>query len=187
LNWSLLFVAGLVGARLDQGLIDGVLHSAWPVGAAILLTIGLFIVVLAGTSRQTSPSPRCAALYLSLFSAAMLITIVAMISMREIHEPNSDGLFGYLTASRYVLPMTVSWLGIGLAALMLLSPRRLFFVAVVSSVFALGAIVGHRSYQSTFWRRPLHCMAPRTFKCGGTWFKSRENCVRPICQSRIFP
>jgi hypothetical protein len=158
LNWSLLFVAGLVGARLDQGLIDGVLHSAWPVGAAILLTIGLFIVVLARTSRQTSPSPRCAALYLSLFSAVMLITIVAMISMREIQEPNSDGLFGYLTASRYVLPMTVSWLGIGLAALMLLSPRRLFFVAVVSSVFALGAIVGHRSYQSNVLAKatPLH-------------------------------
>ena len=72
-------VAGLVGARLDQGLIDGILHSAWAVGAAGLLAIGLFIAVLAKTKRQTRPSPRCAALFLSLFSAVMLITIVAMI------------------------------------------------------------------------------------------------------------
>ena len=151
-------VAGLVGARLDQGLIDGILHSAWAVGAAGLSAIGLFIAVLAKTKRQTRPSPRCAALFLSLFSAVMLITIVAMISTREIQEPNGGGLFVYLTASRYVLPITVSWLGIGLAALMLLSPRRLVFVAVVSSLFALGAIVGHYSYQSHVLAKaaPLH-------------------------------
>ena len=151
-------VAGLVGARLDQGLIDGILHSAWAVGAAGLSAIGLFIAVLAKTKRQTRPSPRCAALFLSLFSAVMLITIVAMISTREMQEPNGGGLFVYLTASRYVLPITVSWLGIGLAALMLLSPRRLVFVAVVSSLFALGAIVGHHSYQSHVLAKaaPLH-------------------------------
>jgi hypothetical protein len=151
-------VAGLVGARLDQGLIDGILHSAWAVGAAGLSAIGLFIAVLAKTKRQTRPSPRCAALFLSLFSAVMLITIVAMISTREIQEPNGGGLFLYLTASRYVLPITVSWLGIGLAALMLLSPRRLVFVAVVSSLFAVGAIVGHHSYQSHVLAKaaPLH-------------------------------
>lgn len=151
-------VAGLVGARLEQGLIDGILHSAWAVGAAGLSAIGLFIAVLAKTKRQTRPSPRCAALFLSLFSAVMLITIVAMISTREIQEPNGGGLFLYLTASRYVLPITVSWLGIGLAALMLLSPRRLVFVAVVSSLFALGAIVGHYSYQSHVLAKaaPLH-------------------------------
>src|SRR4029077_20096735 len=120
-------VAGLVGARLDQGLIDGILHSAWAVGAAGLSAIGLFIAVVAKTKRQTSQSPRCAALFLSLFSAVMLITIVAMISTREIQEPNGGGLFLYLTASRYVLPITVSWLRRRPPPPLLLFPPPAFF------------------------------------------------------------
>jgi hypothetical protein len=180
-------VAGLVGARLDQGLIDGILHSAWAVGAAGLSAIGLFIAVLAKTKRQTRPSPRCAALFLSLFSAVMLITIVAMISTREIQEPNGGGLFLYLTAPRYVLPITVSWLGIGLAALMLLSPRRLVFVPSFRACSLWAQLLAITATSLTFWRRPLRCMAPRTSRCGGIWCKSREKRVRPICQSRIFP
>jgi len=41
---------------------------------------------------------------------------------------------------------------------LLLSPQRLVFVAVVSSLFAVGAIVGHRSYESHVLARtaPLH-------------------------------
>jgi hypothetical protein len=151
-------VAGLFGARLDNGLIDSLLHSAWPIGAAVVLTIGLFIVVLAKRSRQICARPRFAALCLALFSGVMLVTLVAMISMREIREPTGVGLFRYLTVARYVLPLTVSWLGIVLAAMMLLSPHRLVFVAIVSSLFAIGAIVGHRSYEShvLVQAAPLH-------------------------------
>jgi len=61
-------VAGLFGASLDKGVIDGVLHSAWPIGAAVLLTIGLFVVVLAKRSRQICTRPRLAALCLASFS-----------------------------------------------------------------------------------------------------------------------
>ena len=151
-------VAGLFGASLDKGVIDSVLHSAWPIGAAVVLTIGLFVVVLAKRSRQICTRPRLAALCLASFSGVMLVTLVAMISMREIREPTGVGLFGYLIRARYVLPLTVSWLGIVLAALMLLSPQRLVFLAVVSSLFAVGAIVGHRSYESHVLARtaPLH-------------------------------
>jgi hypothetical protein len=151
-------VAGLIGASLDKGVIDSVLHSAWLIGAAVVLTIGLFVVVLAKRSRQICTRPRLAALCLASFSGVMLVTLVAMISMREIREPTSVGLFGYLTGARYVLPFTVSWLGIVLSALMLLSPHRLVFVAVISGLFAVGAIVGHRSYESHVRARtaPLH-------------------------------
>jgi len=151
-------VAGLFGASLDKGVIDGVLHSAWPIGAAVVLTIGLFVVVLAKRSRQICTRPRLAALCLASFSGVMLVTLVAMISMREIREATGVGLFGYLIRARYVLPLTLSWLGIVLAALMLLSPQRLVFVAIVSSLFAVGAIVGHRSYESHVLARtaPLH-------------------------------
>jgi hypothetical protein len=50
-------VAGLFGARLDNGLIDSLLHSAWPIGAAVVLTIGLFIVVLAKKADKSARDP----------------------------------------------------------------------------------------------------------------------------------
>src|SRR5205814_7986215 len=131
-------VAGLFGARLDNGLIDSVLHSAWPIGAAVVLSIGLFIIVLAKRSREIWSRARFAALCLASFSGVMLVTLVAMISMREIREPTGVGLFGYLIRARYVLPLIFSWLGMVLAALMLLSLQRLVFVVVVLSLFAVG-------------------------------------------------
>ena len=148
--------AGLFSAKVDLTLIDSLLHSVWPIGAAMLFSIGLFITVLARTSRQ--PGPRRTALYLSLFSAVMLITIVAMISMREMQEPSPTRLFAYLVGPRYVLPIAVCWLGLALAPLMLLSARRLSFVAAVSCLFAVGAILAHRSYESHVMARvaPLH-------------------------------
>jgi len=149
-------LAGLFSGKLDLTMVDSLLHSVWPIGAAMLFSIGLFITVLARTSRQ--PGPRRTALYLSLFSAVMLITIVAMISMREMQEPSPTGLFGYLVAPRYVLPIAVCWLGLALAPLMLLSARRASFVAAVSCLFAVGAILAHRSYESHVMAKaaPLH-------------------------------
>ena len=148
--------AGLFSAKLDLTLVDSLLHSVWPIGAAMLFSIGLFITVLAWTSRQ--PGPRRTALYLSLFSAVMLITIVAMISMREMQEPSPTGLFAYLVGPRYVLPIAVCWLGLALAPLILLSARRASFVAAVSCLFAVGAILANRSYESHVMAKaaPLH-------------------------------
>jgi hypothetical protein len=148
--------AGLFSAKLDLTLINSVLHSVWPIGAAVVLSIALFITALVKISRQSSR--RHAALYLSLFSAVMLLTIVAMIFKREIQEPSATGLWGYLSAPRYLLPMTIPWLGLVLSGLMLLSSRRASFVSVISCLFAIGAIVAHRSYQSHVMAKaaPLH-------------------------------
>ncbi|HEY4757152.1 MAG TPA: hypothetical protein VIH43_01230, partial [Chthoniobacterales bacterium] len=103
-------------------------------------------------------SRRHAALYLSLFSAVMLLTIVAMIFKREIQEPSASGLLGYLSAPRYLLPIAIPWLGLVLSGLMLLSSRRASFVSVISCLFAIAAIAAHRSYQSHVIAKtaPLH-------------------------------
>ena len=148
--------AGLFSAKLDLTLINSVLHSVWPTGAAVVLGIALFITALVKISRHSSS--RRAALYLSLFSAVMLITIVAMIAKREIQEPSATGLFGYLSAPRYLLPIAVPWLGLVLTGLMLLSSRRASLVSVISCLFAIGAIVAHRSYESHVMTKtaPLH-------------------------------
>lgn len=147
---------GLFGGRLDPALIDSRLHSVWPIGASVLVGLGFFITVLARTSRQ--PGPRRAAVYLSLFSAVMFVTIVAMISVREMQEPSTIGLFGYLTGPRYVLPIAICWLGLVASGLMLLSSRRASFAAIVSSLLAVGAIVAHYSYESNVMMKedPLH-------------------------------
>ena len=145
--------------------------------------IGLFITALFKTSRQSKP--RRAALYLSLFSTVMLFTIIAMIWMREMQEPSAT-LLGYLSAPRYLLPIAVPWLGLVLAGLMLLSSRRASFVSVVSCLFAIGAIVAHRSYQS-------HVMAKAAPLHGTSHIQVWRNLVQiarearvPICLSRIF-
>jgi hypothetical protein len=150
--------AGLFGARLNSGLIDDVLHAAWPIGVAIVWGIGLFVIVLVRRRRQVPSSCRMAALGLALFSGVMLITMVAMITKREIQEPTATGLYGYLVGARYVFPITVAWLGLALSPLILLSARRLSFFAALCGLLAVGAIVSHRSYESHVLARtaPLH-------------------------------
>jgi len=150
--------AELCGTRLDSRLIDSVLHTAWPIGVAVVLAIGLFIIVLFRGSQQVPCTRRSAALFLAMFSAVMLLTMVAMITLREIQEPTASGLYGYLIGARYVLPITVAWLGLALAAMMLLSAGRLFFAAAVSGLLALGTIVAHVSYESQVLPKltPLH-------------------------------
>jgi hypothetical protein len=152
----IVILIGLFSAKLDLTMINELLHTVWPIGAGVLASIALFIIVLARTSRQ--PGPRRAALYVSLFSAVMLMAMVAMISVREAQEPSPTGLFGYLVAPRYVFPIAICWLGLGLAVIMLLSPRRTFFVAVVSSLLACGTIAAHQSYESHLMMKtdPLH-------------------------------
>jgi len=149
--------AGLFGTRLEPALIDSLLHTVWSIGIAVVLAFGLFVVLLARRNQQAPSSRRSAAICLSLFSLVMLITMVAMIATREIQEP-TGGLYGYLVGARYVLPMTVAWLGLALAPMILFSARRLFFLAAVSSLIAFGAIVAHVSYQSQVLPRltPLH-------------------------------
>jgi hypothetical protein len=149
---------GVFGTRLDPRLINSVLHTAWPIGVAVVLAIGLFISVLFRRSQLVPCTQRSAALSLAMFSAVMLLTMVAMITMREIQEPTASGLYGYLIGARYVFPITVAWLGLALAAMMLLSARRLFFAAAVSGLLALGTIVAHVSYESQVRPKlaPLH-------------------------------
>ena len=177
--------AGLFGARLHPGLTDSLLHTAWSIGVAIVLAFGLFVVVLVRRSQRAPSSRRSAAICLSLFSVVMLITMVAMVSMREMQEP-TRGLYGYLIGARYVLPVTVAWLGLALAQLILLSARRLLFLAAVSSLIAFGAIVVHVSYQSQVLPKltPLH--GAHTSRCGKISCKSRAKRVPPTYPSQIF-
>lgn len=147
---------GLFSARLDLALINSLLHSLWPIGAAVIASVGLFITILTKTSRR--PGPRRAALHVSVFSAVMLITLVAMIAMREVQEPSPTGLLGYLVAPRYVLPIAVCWLGLALSGLILVPSRRVSFLAAVCGLLGLGAIITHQSYESRLMIQadPLH-------------------------------
>src|SRR5438046_130372 len=179
-------VAGLFSWVLDKAVIDSVLHSPWPIGAAVVLTIGLFVVVLAKRSRQICTPPRLAALCLASFSGVMLVTLVAMISMREIREATGVGLFGYLIRARYVLPLTVSWLGIVLAAPMLYLRSVLFSWPSFRVCSLLAQLLATAATSLMFWRGQRHCMVPRTSRFGGTWCKSRTKRVLPIYLFQIF-
>lgn len=94
-------IAGIVGSQLNPALMNKELSASWPFGFAVLLGIMLFIGLLLWRSRREQ-SPRVkSALFLAVFSAVLLVTLLAMIAEREMQEPSSSGLYGYL-----VVPVT---------------------------------------------------------------------------------
>jgi hypothetical protein len=140
--------AGMLGL-LSPTLSDDVMSAAWPFGVAAVLSIILFIGALFWRN-QRRPSPRfTSALFVAVFSAVLLVTLVAMIAMRAIEEPSSfPGLYGFIAGARYVLPITMGWLGLAASVVILLRRRVLAFAALLSLIFGLSAVVAHFSYEA---------------------------------------
>ena len=150
--------AGLFGAQFKPLVMNELLSASWPFAVAILLSIAAFILILFAQNRRRRVAAR-APLLVAVFSAVLFCTLIAMISVRELQEPTPSGLYGYLIGARYVLPMTIAWLGLAMSGVMLLRPRQMAFVALVACILGVGAVASHVVYDST--------VRPRTAALGG--------------------
>src|SRR5436190_2132200 len=165
-GWALVRLPDSANKGLALWLIALIAYGSMHVlglGLAVVAgTLAVFLLILIGA--LTGYFPEFKSHVRTLVAALIVLTIlgslhtIAMIAKREIQEPSATGLFGYLSAPRYLLPIAVPWLGLVLTGLMLLSSRRASFVSVISCLFAIGAIVAHRSYESHVMTKtaPLH-------------------------------
>jgi hypothetical protein len=141
-------IAGFSGAHLNSAFINELLSSAWPFGIAVLLAIVSFVGALFWRNKR-EPSPRiAAALLVAVFSAVLLFTLTAMIGKREMQEPSGTGLYGYLVGARYVLPMSVAWLGLAMSAVMLLTSRQMTVVTVATCLLGVAAVPAHFAFEA---------------------------------------
>jgi hypothetical protein len=158
LTAALGFIPNFVFATLHSLLSTGkpipdVWQSAqdWPYGVAILLGFG-FVLSSAFFRCRREPNTRNRARFiLQTFASVSFLLTIALISIRQWHEPSPRGFMDYLSGSRYLILSTFALAGMLAEVLFLLASAPILLSAILSVGLGVCAIVGNLQYAANVY------------------------------------
>jgi hypothetical protein len=136
--------------------MDGLqLWTDWPYGlalVAIIVAMVTAIVFRTLLNRRSTPAQR-GTFVLAAFAAVSFITLVALISARELTHPSANGFSDYFVGSRYLIPAQFALLGF-LILLFIRMNAVPFIVSLVVNFFLLfSAIAGNAQFRKNVYPR----------------------------------
>ena len=125
----------------------------WPYGLAILL--GCAVLASSSLFRflKGPTTPNQVSFVLQTFASVSFVTIIALIAVREWHEPSPHGFADYLTGARYLVPSTFALAGIMAELLFLLAALPTLLSATLYVGLAVCAVLGGLQYATYVYPR----------------------------------
>jgi hypothetical protein len=118
----------------------------WPYGLAILLGFGFLFGSAFLRLLKEPTSLNRVKFILQAFASVSFVTLVAMVAIREWHEPSPHGFADFLSAARYLIPGTFALTGALTEAFFLLASVPLFLGAIFNVGLAICVIAGNLHY-----------------------------------------